>query len=110
MAHSVTSPCVGTHDTACMQVCPVNCFYDVPLAELGEEEPPEAEENEDFKKILIIHPEECIDCGLCIPECPVNAIYPNEEVPEEEQKWIDLNANWFEGKDSDQLDEYRITP
>ncbi len=110
MAHSVTSPCVGTRDTACMKVCPVNCFYDVPLVQLGEKEPEAAAEHEDLKKILIIHPDECIDCGLCVPECPVSAIFPNNEVPEEEQKWIGLNAQWFEGKDAEALDAYRITP
>ena len=110
MAHSVVSPCVGTRDTACMKVCPVNCFYDVPLSDLGIENPEEAADNEDMKKMLLIHPEECIDCGLCVPECPVAAVFPNDEVPDDETQWIEINANYFEGKDSDALDALRISP
>ena len=60
MAHVVCSPCVGTHDTACMKVCPVNCFYDVELAELGLA--PTAEKPE-LTKMLIISPDD-LDWGL----------------------------------------------
>ena len=101
MAHVVTSPCVGTHDTACMKVCPVNCFYDVGLNELG---------LEGEGKILIINPDECIDCGLCVPECPVAAIFPLDDVPETDKQFIDINKNWFAGKDQAALDAARITP
>jgi NAD-dependent dihydropyrimidine dehydrogenase PreA subunit len=100
MAHVVTSPCVGTHDTACMKVCPVNCFYDVPLKDVGLE----------GDKVLLINPDECIDCGLCVPECPVAAIFPLDDVPEADKKWIDMNKNWFAGKDQGALDGARITP
>jgi NAD-dependent dihydropyrimidine dehydrogenase PreA subunit len=100
MAHIVTSPCVGTHDTACMKVCPVNCFYDVPLKDVGLE----------GDKVLLINPDECIDCGLCVPECPVAAIFPLDDVPETDKNWIDLNKNWFSGKDQAALDGARITP
>ena len=78
MADVVTSPCVGTRDTACMKVCPVNCFYDVELAELAF--PPTAEKPE-LTKMLIINPDECIDCGLCVPECPVAAISRSTTFP-----------------------------
>jgi ferredoxin len=101
MAHVVTSPCVGTRDTACMKVCPVNCFYDVPLSELG---------LEGADKILIINPDECIDCGLCVPECPVAAVFPLDDVPETDKNFIDINKNWFEGKDQATIDAARITP
>jgi len=100
MAHVVTSPCIGTHDTACMKVCPVNCFYDVPLKDVGLE----------GDKILIINPDECIDCGLCVPECPVAAIFPSDDVPENDKKFIDINKNWFSGKDQGALDTHRIVP
>lgn len=110
MAHTVTSPCVGTRDTACMKVCPVNCFYDVPLSELGIADPAGAADNEELKKMLIIHPDECIDCGLCVPECPVSAVFPNDEVPDADKNYIEINANWFQGKDAETLDKYRITP
>ena len=132
MAHVVTSPCVGTHDTACMKPCPVNCFYDVELEELRKialsmaaAETPNVEQDlelakefgltptaarRDLTKMLIINPDECIDCGLCVPECPVSAIFPLEDVPENEKKYVDINKNWFVGKDAAALDAHRITP
>ena len=107
MAHVVFSPCIGTHDTACMKVCPVNCFYDVELSELGEE--PKADKPE-LTKMLIINPDECIDCGLCVPECPVAAILPLDDVPEEEKRFNDKNKDWFVGKDQAVIDAARLTP
>jgi len=91
MAHVVTSPCIGVKDTACMKVCPVNCFYDA-----GE--------------LLVIHPDECIDCGLCVPECPVAAIFPLDDVPEKDKSFIDRNKDWFAGKDQAALDAARMVP
>jgi len=107
MAHTVFSPCIGTHDTACMKVCPVNCFYDVELADLGLAPKPD---HPDLTKMLIINPDECIDCGLCVPECPVSAILPNDDVPDGEKQFVDLNKNWFGDKDAAALDAHRITP
>ena len=107
MSHVVFSPCIGTHDTACMKVCPVNCFYDVPLADLGLA--PSAEKP-DLANMLIINPDECIDCGLCVPECPVTAITPLDDVPENEKKYVDINKNWFTGKSTEDVDKHRITP
>jgi len=107
MAHVVFSPCIGTHDTACMKVCPVNCFFDVPLTELGLAPKPD---KPDMSHMLIIHPDDCIDCGLCVPECPVSAITPLDDVPEEEKSYIEINKNWFDGKSNEVLDKYRINP
>ena len=107
MAHVVTSPCVGTHDTACMKVCPVNCFYDVEVAEIGVSPLPD---RPDVTKMLIINPDECIDCGLCVPECPVAAIFPMDDVPDSDKNYIDINKNWFAGKDPAVLDGARVTP
>lgn len=107
MAHVVTSPCVGTHDTACMKVCPVNCFYDVDLGEVGLQA---KSDKPDLNKILVISPDECIDCGLCVPECPVAAIFPLDDVPDEDKNYIDINKNWFSGKDQATLDSHRIVP
>lgn len=64
--HVICEPCIGVKDTACVDVCPVDCIYG---------------KNEDWDQ-LFIHPEECIDCGLCVDACPVEAIYPKEEVPD----------------------------
>jgi NAD-dependent dihydropyrimidine dehydrogenase PreA subunit len=67
-------------DRGCVDVCPVDCIYE------GDEQ-------------LWIHPDECIDCGACEPECPVNAIYPEEDVPDEWQDYIQRHYKYFEGPD-----------
>ena len=86
----VTSPCIGTKDSACAKVCPVNCFYDA-----GE--------------MLVINPNDCIGCSLCIPECPVGAIFDIDEVPENEAAFIQRNADFFTDKSSEDLDRLRVT-
>ncbi len=78
MTHIIAEPCVGTKDTACVDVCPVDCIYD-----------------DDGWEALFIQPEECIDCGLCIDACPVQAIYPLEELPEKWDEWIAKNYEAF---------------
>lgn len=70
----VTEPCHGCKYTDCVVVCPVDCFYE------GEQ-------------MLYIDPEECIDCQACVPECPVEAIFREDEVPEEWESFIKLNAD-----------------
>ncbi|RZL91552.1 MAG: ferredoxin family protein [Variovorax sp.] len=73
MTHVVTDSCVRCRYTDCVDVCPVDCFRAGP----------------DF---LVIDPDECIDCAVCIPECPVNAIYAQEDVPAGMAHFVDLNA------------------
>jgi ferredoxin len=85
MTHVIAEPCIGTKDTACVEVCPVDCIH--PTSEEAEFE--EAEQ-------LYIDPETCIDCGLCVDECPPKAIFPEEDLPEEWQKYIQINADWFQ--------------
>jgi len=72
MAMVVTEPCFRCKYTDCVVVCPCECFYE------GE-------------SMLFIHPEECIDCGACIPECPVSAIFYEGDVPGEWAEYIGLN-------------------
>lgn len=72
MAYVVTEACVKCKYTDCVEVCPVDCFY----------------EGENF---LVINPDECIDCALCEPECPVNAIFSESDVPKDQIYMIDLN-------------------
>ena len=74
MAFVVTGNCKGCRFTDCVAVCPVECFHS----------------DEDM---LYIDPDECIDCGACVPECPVEAIYDETELPDELQKWKELNAS-----------------
>ena len=73
MAYVVTEPCIKCKYTDCVEVCPVDCFR----------------EGANF---LVIDPDECIDCTLCVPECPVNAIFAEDEVPDDQQDFIALNA------------------
>lgn len=77
MTHVVAQPCDGCRYTDCVVVCPVECFYE------GE-------------KMLYIHPEECIDCEACVPECPVEAIFHEDNLPEEWTSYLALNAEQSE--------------
>jgi NAD-dependent dihydropyrimidine dehydrogenase PreA subunit len=70
MSFVVADKCIGTVDHSCVEVCPVDCIYDV-----GEDP-----ENPDEPLMVVIDPEECIGCGACVPECPVEAIAPIELV------------------------------
>ncbi len=76
MAFIITSPCIGVKHGECVDVCPVDCI------EEGEE-------------MFYIDPDSCIDCGACVTVCPVDAIFQEEDVPEEEQKYIEINAAFF---------------
>ena len=82
MAYVITEPCVGVKDKACVEICPVDCIY-------------ENTKGAEFPDMLFIHPDECIDCGVCQPECPVNAIYPEDDVPDDQQQYIEINRNYF---------------
>src|SRR3982751_2151355 len=72
MTHVVTDSCIRCKYTDCVEVCPVDCFHEGP-------------------GFLVIDPDECIDCAVCIPECPVNAIYVDTEVPAAMVQFLDLN-------------------
>lgn len=73
MTYVVTEACVKCKYTDCVEVCPVDCFHEGP-------------------NFLVIDPEECIDCTLCVAECPVEAIYAEDDVPADQQDFIALNA------------------
>ena len=89
MTYIIAEPCVNVRDRACVEVCPVDCIYEVDddtgVSAHGVQAP------EDKAKILYIHPEECIDCGACEPVCPVDAIFIDEEVPDKWQEYTPLN-------------------
>ena len=72
MAYIICEPCIGTKDTACVDVCPVDCIHP------RKDEPAFA-----TAEMLYIHPDECIDCGACVPACPVDAIFALDETPAE---------------------------
>jgi NAD-dependent dihydropyrimidine dehydrogenase PreA subunit len=76
MTYIIAEPCLDTKDASCVDVCPVDCIY-------------EADDQ------FYIHPEECIDCGACEPECPVQAIFPDTDVPPEWTAFIEKNYTHF---------------
>lgn len=79
MTHLVTENCIKCKHTDCVEVCPVDCFYEGP-------------------NFLVINPDECIDCGVCIPECPVDAIVVDNDTAVDVVKWVEINqrlsAKW----------------
>jgi ferredoxin len=82
MTYVIAEPCVDVMDQSCVAVCPVDCIH--------------FEEGVD--RSLFIDPDECIDCGACEPECPVNAIFPEESLPPEWSGYTEANAVWFTDK------------
>jgi ferredoxin len=76
MTYLVTDNCVKCKHTTCVSVCPVDCFYEGP-------------------DMLVINPDECIDCGICVPECPVDAIVADVDLPEPDKIiWMERNAKY----------------
>ena len=78
MTFIICEPCVDVKDKACVEACPVDCIY-----------------GNETDRMLYIHPDECIDCGACEPVCPVTAIFPEDEVPEKWQQYIEMNKGYF---------------
>src|SRR5262245_61349469 len=76
MAYIIAEPCIGTKDASCVAVCPVDCIYE------GEDQ-------------YYINPDECIDCGACEPECPVEAIFADDSVPEQWASYTAKNKDFF---------------
>ena len=74
MTYVVTDNCIRCKYTDCVEVCPVDCFHEGP-------------------NFLVIDPEECIDCTLCVPECPAEAIFSEDDLPDQYQNFIQLNAD-----------------
>ena len=87
MAHIIAQPCIDTKDTACVAVCPVDCIHPT-------------KDEADFGKepLLYIDPDTCIDCGLCVDECPVKAIFPQDDLPEEWTSFIERNKEYYSRK------------
>ena len=84
MPYIICEPCNDVKDQACVEVCPVDCIYEISEDGTTEQGGTAVEGR---ANMLYIHPEECIDCGACEPVCPVDAIFMDEEVPE---KWTDF--------------------
>ena len=85
MAYTIAETCIDVKDTACVDVCPVDCIH------------PTKGESEAFAQVhqLYIDPEECIDCGACEPVCPVEAIFENGALPEKWKHYAQINADYY---------------
>jgi NAD-dependent dihydropyrimidine dehydrogenase PreA subunit len=84
MAYVIAEPCIGIKDTACVDVCPCDCIH-----------PRKDEPGFSAAVQLYIDPKECVDCGACVPACPVSAIYFVEDLPERWQQFAAINADYY---------------
>jgi NAD-dependent dihydropyrimidine dehydrogenase PreA subunit len=84
MTYVIAEPCINTKDTACVDACPVDCIHP------KKDDPKYATE-----QLLYIDPVECIDCGACVPVCPVSAIFALDDLPEKWNSFTELNAKYF---------------
>ena len=82
MTYVIAEPCIGTKDTACVDVCPVDCIH---------------EAADGTSPMLYIDPIECIDCAACVPACPVDAIFAESDLPSQWNKYTQINADFFAG-------------
>lgn len=87
MTFVIIETCIGTKDTSCVDVCPVDCIHPT-------KDDPDFEQHE----MLYIDPAECIDCGACEPACPVEAIFEEDAVPEQSKEYTAKNAAYYEKK------------
>ncbi|MBN9105394.1 MAG: ferredoxin family protein [Propionibacteriaceae bacterium] len=76
MTYVITSACIDVKDRACVEECPVDCIYE-------------------GNRTLYIQPDECVDCGACEPVCPVEAIYYEDDVPSDQERFIAVNTEFF---------------
>ena len=79
MTYVIAEPCIDIKDRSCIDVCPVDCIHET-------------------SAMLVIDPEECIDCGACEPECPVEAIFPEDALPDKWEPFVKINAAWNEAR------------
>ncbi len=85
MAYVIAEPCIGVKDKACVAVCPVDCIHEGVFTDA----------DGTSYDMLFINPDECIDCGLCEPECPVSAIFAETDVPDQWKHFIRINKEAF---------------
>jgi NAD-dependent dihydropyrimidine dehydrogenase PreA subunit len=84
MTYVIAEPCIGTKDTACVDACPVDCIH-----------PKKDSDKYATEEMLYIDPVECIDCGACVPVCPVSAIFALDDLPEKWKDFTERNAKYF---------------
>jgi NAD-dependent dihydropyrimidine dehydrogenase PreA subunit len=81
VTYIIGEPCIDIKDRSCVDVCPVDCIHE-------------------FERMLVIDPEECIDCGACEPECPVQAIFPEDALPDKWQPFVTINYAYDQGAEA----------
>ncbi len=86
MTYVITEACIDVRDQSCIEVCPVDCIY-----------------FEEVDRICYVEPEECIDSGVCESACPVQAIFPAEELGRDSVQFIEINSLWFKDKGAARL-------
>jgi ferredoxin len=84
MTYIIAEPCIDIKDRSCVDVCPVDCIHE-------------------FERILVIDPEECIDCGACEPECPVEAIFPEDALPDKWEPFVKINYAYGDADEINRL-------
>jgi ferredoxin len=82
MTYVIAEPCINVKDHGCVDVCPVDCIHPRQDEDKGE-------------VMLYINPDECIDCGACVPACPVSAIFPEDELKEEWKYFKEMNSDYY---------------
>ena len=87
MAYIIAEPCIGIKDTACVDACPVDCIH-----------PRRDEASFEAERMLYIDPVECIDCGACVPVCPVSAIFAEPDLPDRWSEYVGVNGRHYEHK------------
>jgi NAD-dependent dihydropyrimidine dehydrogenase PreA subunit len=94
MTYIITEPCIDVKDRACVDVCPVDCIHD----------------DGDEDRMLYVDPDECIDCGACEPACPVTAIYAEDDVPDDQAAYTEINILWFKDKEAARAKVAEVAP
>ncbi len=90
MTYVITEPCIGVKDASCVDVCPVDCIHTT-------------DEDDQY----YIDPDQCIDCAACETVCPVSAIFFEEDVPEDQKRFIDLNRAYFQARSDEERRAFR---
>jgi ferredoxin len=94
MAYIIAEPCVDVMHQTCVAVCPVDCIQFEP----------------DIDRMLYINPDDCIDCGACVPECPATAIFPESELPAKWAAYAEINALWYRDREAARQQLAQIAP
>jgi len=107
MTYVITKACIGAKDRSCVEVCPVDCFYNIAKKEYNDKYGVEAK-GDDYG-MLMIDPDECIDCGACEAECPTGSIFQDSNVPEELTEFMEYPEKELSQLSDEEKDNIRCT-